>query len=60
MRYRVNYGNGQVSNTVNSVKAAQREIDALPTYQGIARIEVYIPGSADCPGEWFTVRKERA
>lgn len=54
--YRINYGNGQVSGTYTSLKAAVAELRTDP-YRASIWIERYDAGSADDPGDWFpTVR----
>lgn len=52
MDYRVNYGNGQVSDTVKSrTVAKQRALECA-----YAWVEIYLAGSADCPGGWFAIQ----
>lgn len=57
-RYRINYGNGQVSERMNFF-AAIREWNRLrqdDPYGAFAFIQYRDLGSADCPGEWITVK----
>lgn len=54
--YRVNYGNGQVSNTFEKrAEALQHLRDSLRD-NGYAFLQRYEAGSADDPGDWFKVR----
>lgn len=51
--YRVNYGNGQVGNTHNTLKDARREYDQLTQYREYAFIQF-----RDCETrEWFSIPK---
>lgn len=45
--YRINYGNGQVSDTFRSLKAARRELDTITEYREFAFIQFRENG------EWF-------
>lgn len=56
MRYRVNYGNGQVWEVPGGRKACEAEAKANPG----AWVQFYEPGTADCPGEWFRARPSKA
>lgn len=58
MRYRVNYGNGQV-NYQPSLAACRREISGMELYKKQAFIQRYEAGSADCPGEWVRVEVKK-
>lgn len=51
-RYRVNYGNGQVSETCTLMEA-QRLKAAETTYAAYCFIEKRTYGTADQPGDWF-------
>lgn len=57
MEYRVNYGNGQVSETFTSKRAALQHVVQCrardEAYTGYYYVEFYVPGSADEPGDWF-------
>jgi len=53
--YRVNYGNGQVSNDYPTKVAAQRHIDEMDMYREFARIQCW---DSDA-GAWFSVRRGR-
>jgi hypothetical protein len=52
-RYRVNYGNGQVSNSFGTIRDAQRHLDSLDRYREYAFIEFW---DGD---DWFTYRPKR-
>jgi hypothetical protein len=54
-RYRVNYGNGQVSDA-GTLEQAKRELAQLTQYRAFAFIQVRIVGTADEPGDWFRYR----
>lgn len=56
--YRINYGNGQVSGTYTSLKAAVAELRSDP-YRTLMWIERYDAGYADEPGDWFTTVRGR-
>lgn len=54
--YRINYGNGQVSETFRDLRAAMRALRAESGSVGHpACIERYEPGTADDPGDWFPI-----
>ena len=56
--YRINYGNGQVSETMTDPTVARREYarTRAELYGEYARLQRYEVGSADEPGDWFTMR----
>jgi hypothetical protein len=58
MKYRVNYGNGQV-NQHKSLADCRREIAEMDLYKEFAFVQQYSAGSADSPGEWVRVRERQ-
>ncbi len=51
-RIRINLGNGQVWYSPTPLSVAEH-IAMAHRLSGHAFVEVYQPGSADAPGEWF-------
>ena len=60
MRYRVNYGNGQVSRHFSSAAEAWREHDSITPRFPWASVQVYEPGTADDPGDWVRAKRPAA
>lgn len=60
MKYRVNYDNGQVSQTFKTRREANAELAIVNQEGGYAYVQVYLAGSADDPGDWFRVRGANA
>ena len=56
MSYRVNFGNGQVSNTYDTKREACEVLWIADEQGAYAWLQKYEAGSADCPGEWVTCR----
>jgi hypothetical protein len=59
MTYRINYGNGQVSDLYNSYDAARASLRAVASNDGsdAYRIQRYDAGTADDPGDWVGIGK---
>lgn len=54
--YRINYGNGQVSQAIHSLRAAAAE---LAQEDAFAFIERYELNGGEEPGEWFPVQRAK-
>lgn len=55
--YRVNFGNGQVDRETSDRREAMRDLERARK-DGPGFLQVYIPGTADDPGDWFNARVE--
>ena len=57
MDYRINYGNGQVSKSFESLRVAKRELEALNDPN--AYLQFYDPGCSEDPGDWWRYKDGR-
>lgn len=55
--YRINYGNGQVSKSFESLRVAKRELEALN--DPFAFLQFYDPGDSESPGDWWRWKGDR-
>jgi hypothetical protein len=59
MKYRVNFGQGQVSHTFKSQSEAQRYIDACRQHGSDPHVSSYFVQFWDPDGGWFSVRRSK-
>lgn len=61
-KYRVNYGNGQVSASFKTLREAERELELGRQHgdPGTTFIQKYIHEWGEESGDWFSVRRSAA
>ena len=56
--YRIDYRNGQVSDTMTNRREAIMVLAEAQRDCPTARLEWFDAGTADAPGDWFPVRRD--